>query len=97
MWRRLRSCPTSKYITGIAILASASYGYLIAALILRTAPLGPDYSSRLFMTIELNTFATLALSVLALFRKSAVRLLLVSGSLTTSFAWFVVWAINAAV
>jgi hypothetical protein len=96
-WLRLRSCAKSKYITVIAILASGSYAYLMAALISKRVLLGADYSSRLFTTVAVNTFATLALSVLAFFRKSPIRPLLVFSSLTTSFAWFLVWAINTIV
>jgi hypothetical protein len=83
---------TPPSITVIAILASASYVYFMAAFISKRMLLGADYSSRLFTTVEVNTFATLALSVLAFFRRSPVRPLLVSSIVTTSFAWFLVWA-----
>jgi hypothetical protein len=97
LWRKLRLFQRSKYGIAIAGLASVSYGYLLAALMYKSVLLGPDYSARLFLTVEVNTAATLALSVMAVVRRSPVRTLLTCSTLMISFAWFFVWAINTTV
>ncbi len=95
MWLKLRARPKGKYIMGIAVLASVSYGFLMAVLTSKSVLLGPEYSSRLFITAGVNAFANLALSVVALVRKSPVRILLASTSLIISVDWFYVLLINA--
>jgi hypothetical protein len=81
----------------VATLVSLSYGYLIAAMHFRSTLLGGDYSHRLFATVELNTALTFGLFLIGVVRRSSSRLLLACTSLTTSMAWFLVWAVNSAV
>jgi hypothetical protein len=59
--------------------------------------LGPDYSERLFLTVQVHTAFDFGLFVLALLRKSSARKLLACSSLVVSLAWLFVWAVNTAV
>lgn len=97
LWRKFRLFQRSKYGISIAALASISYGYLLAAVMYKSILLGPDYSGRLFLTVEVNTAATLTLAAMAILRRSPVRKLLACSALMISFAWFFVWAINTTV
>jgi hypothetical protein len=72
---------------------SLSYGFLLAALAFKSTLLGPDYSDRLFLTVQAQSASGFILFLLAL-RKSPVRVLLASSALTISLAWFLIWAIN---
>ena len=53
----------------IGTLTSLSYGYLLVALLFRSALLGGDYSNRLFSTVGVNTVLTFVLFILALVPK----------------------------
>ncbi len=88
---------TLYHAVAIAALAALSYGYLLAALFYKSALLGADYSERLFITVQVSTAFTFVLLILALVRKSPVRSLLACTTLTISWAWFLVWAINTTV
>jgi len=97
VWHKLFSLHGNKVGVAIAALASVSYVYLVAALLFRSMLLGQDYSNRLFITVEANAALAFCLSILAGVRKSPVRVLLACTAFTISLAWFLVWAVNAAV
>ena len=87
----------SGFSSAILWLTSISYGYLLTAMWFKAALLGTDYSDRLFATVQAGTALTFVFFLLAAFRKSAHRLLLMASALTVCLAWFLVWAINTAV
>jgi hypothetical protein len=97
LWRKVLSHDKSNFIVAVAGLASISYCYLLAGLMYKPTLLGPDYSDRLFITLEANTAFTLGLFVLALFRRSPVRNLLTCSVFSLTLAWFLVLAINTTV
>jgi hypothetical protein len=97
LWRRLSSQESDVTAVATAALVSISYGYLLGALLFRSALLGGDYSERLFATVETNTALSLCLFILAVVRKSTCRPLLAGSALVVSVAWFLIWAVNAAV
>jgi len=96
-WRKLRPFTENRYAVVIVAATSFSYSYLIAALLARRMMLGPDYSERLFLTVQAHTAFDFGLFVFAILRKSSARKLLACSSLVVSVAWLFVWAINTAV
>ena len=96
-WHRLLSQQHGKYSLTITVLASLSYGYLLAALLFKPILLGADYSDRLFITVQANTGFTFVLFLIAVFRKSPSRSLLACSVFILSVAWFLLWVVNAAV
>jgi hypothetical protein len=97
LWHRLLSGQRGKFGVVVAVLASLSYGYLVAALLFRSRLLGSDYGGRLFITVETNTAVAFCLAILAGTRKSPVRVLLACSAFIISACWFLLWVINAAV
>jgi hypothetical protein len=97
LWRKVLAHDKSNFTEAIAVLASISYGSLLAGLMYKSTLLGPDYSDRLFITLQANTAFTFALFVLALFRRSPARTLLTCSVFSLTLAWFLVLAINTTV
>ncbi len=97
LWRSLLSRRKEKAALAVATIVSLSYGYLMLALLFRSALLGGDYSDRLFATVQTNTALAFCLFIFAVLRKSPSRWLLASAAFTTSLAWFLVWVVNATV
>jgi hypothetical protein len=96
VWSKMFSLQKSAFAMTITTLLSLSYGFLLAALAFKSTLLGPDYSDRLFLTVQAQSASGFILFLLAL-RKSPVRVLLASSALTISLAWFLIWAINTTV
>lgn len=81
----------------VLLLTSISYAYLLLALVLKAVLLGPDYSDRLFLTVQTGAALNFLLSIATIFIETSILLLLIATSFTVGLAWFLVWAINTAV
>jgi hypothetical protein len=99
-WRHRKSAdPLDRFSAALLALTTASYVFLWLAGVLYRPLLGPDYSNRLYITIESNLAINVLLAIIGGVRGGPWRrrVCLSGSSGLVAFAWFCVLAVNTAV
>lgn len=96
LWLQLRITPVSLLPRSLAAITTLSHTHLLLGFIWKSTLLGPDYSPRLYATVQFHTAVNLLAAVAAISIPSPVRLQLTLSTLACVLSWFFVWAINTA-
>ena len=97
IWFSIYSGQKTATDVAVALLSSASFGYLWAALRFRLLLLGPDYSDPLYHTIQAHLALMFVLFGISIFGHSRMRSLLAVATLFVGVAWFYVLVVNSIV